>query len=142
MVAPRLLEGMRVIPGRLDRRDERLDRHGLIALHRRLLRREVDRRLDAVELVELALDAGDARRARHPLEVEANLFPRCLGRGHAASYPASTIAARSAASSSSCPVTVTSFESRSTATSSTPATSETSSRIDSSQCAQWIAGTV
>ena len=123
MVPPGSSTRARVVAGRLDaprRARRRVD--GRVAAHRRLLGREVDRRLDAVELVQLPLDARDARRARHALEVEADLARRLAthGRGHAASYPASSIAARSAASSSSRPLTVTTFVSRSTATSSTP----------------------
>ena len=115
-----------------------------IEAHRRLLGRVVHRRLDAVELVQLALDAVRARGARHALEGEVDLAPRLARRGRVTRartpLPRSPRAAlhRRAAR----PLTVTTFVSRSTATSSTPATSETSSRIDIAQCAQWIAGTL
>ena len=46
----------------------------------RALGREVDGRVDAVELVQLALDARGARRARHPVEIELGALP-LLGRG-------------------------------------------------------------
>ena len=60
-----------VVPGRLDRVEQVGDGDALrIEAHRRLLGRVVDRRLDAVELVQLALDAVRARGARHALERE------------------------------------------------------------------------
>src|SRR5262249_21256755 len=114
VVVPQVLLGRTsAIPGCLDRRDQIVDRDGRRAPHRRLLGGEVDGRIDAVELLELALDPCDARRTRHALDVEANLRRGRMGCGHAASYPASAIAARTAASSSACPTTVTTFESRS-----------------------------
>ena len=70
------------------------------------------------------------------------LRARVGARTHAASYPASWIALRSASSESRRPWMVTTFESRSTSTDSTPATSATSSLIEAAQCPQWIAGTV
>ena len=59
----------------------------------------------------------------------------CRVCARAAAYPASSIAARTAASSRWLPCTVTIFVSRSTSTSSTPSTSDTSSRIEAAQCA-------
>ena len=85
-----------LVAGRLDRADEVGDgRRGRVEADRRLLGRVVDRRLDAVELVELALDAVRARGAGHALEGEVDRGrARALRDGaHAASYPASTIAA-------------------------------------------------
>ena len=103
----RVVNRMGVVPGALDRRHEVVDPHRLVAVDRRLLGGEVDGRLDAVELVELALDPAHARGAGHAVEIEADLLQgaAALTRGgrHAASYPASTIAARSAASSRSLP---------------------------------------
>ena len=66
----------RAVAGGLDRADEVVDADRRIEAHRRLLGREVDRRLDAVEPVQPALDPGGARGARHPLEVEPEL-PSC-----------------------------------------------------------------
>ena len=61
----------RAVAGRLDGADELVDRTGGIAAHGRLLGGEVDRRLDALELVELLLDARCTRRAGHALEIES-----------------------------------------------------------------------
>ncbi len=133
-----------LVPGGLDRADEIRNGHTAgVEANRRVLGRVVDRRLHPVELVQLPLDAVRAGGARHALEGEVDLRVALGSRDgcHAASYPASAIAARSAESSRSWPLTVTTFVSRSTATSSTPSTSETSSRIDIAQWAQWIAGT-
>src|SRR3970282_2137081 len=97
---------------------------------------------------ERPLGPGTAQGARPPFEVEPDLLGPgegicdALGDRHAASYPASWIAARTRASETSVPPTFTSFVSRSTSTDSTPGTSDTSSSIDCAQCEQWIAGTV
>ena len=78
----------RAIPGRFDRSEE--IRHidpRRVERHRALLGREVDGRVDAVELVELPLDPVRARGARHPLECEVDACHgfACRGRAHAAS---------------------------------------------------------
>ena len=70
---PRLRRA-RVVARGLDDADELVDRDGRVVAHGRLLGREVHGRVDALQLVELPLDAGDARRARHALEIEANLL--------------------------------------------------------------------
>ncbi len=70
----RVVNRMGVVPGALDRRHEVVDPHRLVAVDRRLLGGEVDGRLDAVELVELALDPAHARGAGHPVEIEADLL--------------------------------------------------------------------
>ena len=134
---------VRVVAGRLDRADELVDGDGRVAVDGRLLGREVDRRLDAVELVQLLLDPRGAGGAGHPLEVEPELdrLRGLVGEGshHAASYPASSIAARSAVSSSLSPRTTTRFVSRSTATDSTPSTRFSS---ELTACLQWLAAHV
>jgi hypothetical protein len=85
----RLDDRMRVVPRSLDRGHEVVDRHRRIAADGRLLGREVDGRLDAVELVELVLDPPHARGAGHALEIETDLLRDvclgCRGRRHAAS---------------------------------------------------------
>ncbi len=61
----------RSVAGSFDRADEIGHRDALrIEANVGLLRRVVDRRLHSVELVELALDAIRARRARHAVEGE------------------------------------------------------------------------
>ena len=58
-----------LVAGRLDRRDQLLRRDRVrVELDRGTLGRVVDRRGDAVELVQLLLDADGARRARHPFD--------------------------------------------------------------------------
>ena len=104
--AGRLARQCRVVAGCFDRTEQIGYGHApRVEPYRRLLGRVVDGRLDAVELVELALDAVCARSAGHPFEreIDPSLALGCLDGGHAASYPASMIAARSAASSRSCP---------------------------------------
>ena len=95
----------RVVAHGLDGRHEIVDAdRARVVGHGRLIGGIVDRRLDAVELVQLPLDPRRTRGAGHALEVEA--YPlRLLGREcrHDASYPASSIAARIAASSRSWP---------------------------------------
>jgi hypothetical protein len=87
----RLVDRMRVISRCLDGGHEVVYGHRPVVVDGRLLGREVDGRLDAVELVELPLDPANARGARHALEVEPHLLPGLgLGRGgraraHAAS---------------------------------------------------------
>ena len=133
-----------VVAGRLDRRDQVVDRHrGRVERHRRRLGRVVHGRLDAVELVELALDPRGARSARHALDVEpellllggrdghqADLVPRFLDRG-----------ADRGVVQRARPATSTRFVSRSTVTDSTPGTADTSSWTAATQCAQCIPGT-
>ncbi len=70
-----------------DRCDELVDRDETrVVGHRRLIGGVVDRRLDTLEPVQLALDPRGARRAGHPLEVEAHpLGGGCCHAGHAAS---------------------------------------------------------
>jgi len=79
---------LRVIPSGPDRVEQireggapRIEPHG------RLLGCVVHRRLDAVELVQLALDAVRTRRARHALEgeIDPRLRLTCRRRAHAAS---------------------------------------------------------
>jgi hypothetical protein len=53
-------------------------RRALVELDRRLLGREVDRGLDAVELVEPPLDARGTAGTGHALELEAHLLDACL----------------------------------------------------------------
>src|SRR6185503_5497750 len=75
----------RAVPRRLDRPDELVDGDPGCGAHSRLLGREVDGRLDAVELVQLLLDARRAGSAGHALEIEADLSG--LQRtGHALDY--------------------------------------------------------
>ena len=126
--------GMHVLESRLvarglDGGDEVVDRdHARVEGHGGLIGGVVDRRLDAVELVQLPLDPGRARGAGHALEVEANSLARsCLRGRHAASYPASSIATRIAASSIAAARTSTRFVSRSTVTAATPGSAEISS---------------
>src|SRR6266496_4612391 len=54
----------------LDGGDQRLDRDAWIAVDGRLLSGEVNRRGDAVQLVQLLLDPRRAGSAGHPLEIE------------------------------------------------------------------------
>jgi hypothetical protein len=72
------------VAGRLDRLNEILHRHLCVAVHRCLLGREVDRRLDAVEAIQPLLDAHSAGGAGHPFEVEPELglLLRLRRRGH------------------------------------------------------------
>ena len=100
----RLGRGHGVVAGRLHRAEQIGDGDALgIEANGRLLGRVVHRGVDPFELVELALDPVRARSAGHPLEreIDTRVALGCRDGGHAASYPASTIAARSAASSSS-----------------------------------------
>ena len=69
--APARPAGRRSRPTRPRRRAPRRDPGS--GAHGRLLGREVDRRLDAVELVQPLLDARGAGGAGHPLEIEADL---------------------------------------------------------------------
>ena len=104
---PRLGRRHRVVAGRLHRAEQIGDGHALrIEANGGLLGRIVHRGVDPVELVELALDPVRAGGARHPLEREVDARIRLAGRdgAHAASYPASSIAARTAASSRLLPL--------------------------------------
>ena len=72
-----------MVTGRLDRGDQIVGRHAHgVEDDRRVLGRVVDRRLDAVELVQLLLDPRRAGRAGHPLDRE--LEPLGKRRAHPA----------------------------------------------------------
>ena len=71
-----------MVPGGGDGREQLVRGDaGRVELDRRLLRREVDRRLDAREPVQLALDAARARRAVHPVDRQPEAR-RMRGGGH------------------------------------------------------------
>ena len=79
LVSARIQGGARVIPGRLDRRHEIVDRDGRVAVHGRLLGREVDGASTPSSLLSLR-----SMRATHdahvmPSRSRSDLRPGCLG---------------------------------------------------------------
>jgi hypothetical protein len=76
MRSPRLVRGQRgLVAGGLDGRDELLGGHrARVELDPGLLGGVVDRRADAVELVELALDAVGARGAGHAADGQLDVL--------------------------------------------------------------------
>ena len=69
-----VLVNVRAVADGLDCRDEVGKRHGPIAPYGRLFRREVDRRVDAVEPVQPLLDPSRAGSAGDPFEIEPDLI--------------------------------------------------------------------
>ena len=141
----RVLRQRGVVAGGLDRGDQVVDRDGAgIERDGRLLGRVVDGRLDAVELVELPLDARRARGAGHALELEVGA--RCLLgcrrrviRRPRTRLPRSRRGSPRRRARARSPRRASSRDRRST--DSTPGTADTSSSTAATQWPQCIPGT-